>query len=256
MYVTCIQLSGSITSRTILMVLSVFFFNTAISQNPSSSIEIEPYYRIDWYPEFSFVYNGRASTDYVKMRGNSIGLRISYGSYLKKAFNVKAGIGYYKYSFNGIRNENTTFGTSDARLIKYPSPLFLLFYTDRYWYNTLSVDIGVQKVFKAQHDFGIRAGIDLANYYTFSQQYHLADNSGDQAYKRKDGRYYGLSVFLSGSVLKNFGKISIGPSLILSVYDMWKTDKAFPEENGSHFRKKWGNGAGLGVTCNLSLAKK
>ncbi len=240
-----------------LLVLAVLFStSSAISQKPLNKIEIMPYMRADWYPEFSFVFNNRASTDYVKMHGNSVGLNVSYEGYLRKSFFIKSGVGYYKYSFNKIRNENTTFGVSDGRLIKYPSPLFLLFYTDKYWYNTLSLNIGIEKFFKYQNDLEIYAGVNLANYFTFSQSYHVVDNPGNKNYKKSDKRYYGLSVFLCLRLLKNFGDISIGPSLILPVYDIWKKDLVFPEENNSDFREKWINGIGLGVTCYLLLSKK
>lgn len=81
------------------------------------------------------------------MKGTSLGINVAYKIPISKSFFLKPGFGYYKYSFNHIRRENTLFGKSDVRNIKFTSPLFIPFYTDKYWYNSIAANIGFEKLF-------------------------------------------------------------------------------------------------------------
>jgi hypothetical protein len=230
------------------------------SKKQSPQIEILPYSRWDSYPEFSYVLNGRPSTDYVKINGTGWGIYINYKLPVAKSIFIKSGIGYYKYSFNNIKKENTQFGKSTVRDIDYysgPIAVDILYYTDKYWYNTINANIGVEKLFNLKKDMQITTALNINNYFTFSQYYHLSYNSpGSQDYKKNIGRYFGSSVNINASLLKKFTKISIGPSIIIPVFELWKTDETFFEETNSGSRNKWFRGIGLGISCNYSLTKK
>jgi hypothetical protein len=106
-----------------------------------------PFVRIDWYPEISFNYAGRYSTDYLKMKGESWGIDLNYKYALDNSINLKAGLGYFRYSFNKLENYNSLFGNSNIRPIDYPSFNNLGYYTDAYFYNSLSLNIGAEKIF-------------------------------------------------------------------------------------------------------------
>jgi hypothetical protein len=55
---------------------------------------------------------------------------------------------------------------------------------------------------------------------------------------------------------ERFQKISVGPSVILPVFDLWKTDKTFPGETNSGSRNKWLNVIGFGLSFNYLLPGK
>lgn len=247
-------------TRLIFIVFFSFASTFVLAQKQKTQIEINPYVRFDRYHEFSYVLNGRPSVDYVKIKGTSFGLNLFYKIPIAKSILLKPGIGYYKYSFNNIKKENTQFGMSDSRNINFPSALLIPFFTDKYWYNTIAINIGIEKLFICKNDLQVATGINLSNHFTYSQHYHItynnSDNPIDNDYSLKNGRYFGFSAILNASLLKRFGKFNLGPSLILPVFDTWKTDETFPEETNSSSRNKWLGGIGLGISCNYSISKK
>ncbi|MEO8399462.1 MAG: hypothetical protein ABI550_06565 [Ignavibacteriaceae bacterium] len=241
---------------TVIFLLSIIP-NFTLGQKLSNQIEFTPIIRLDGYPKFSYVLSGRPSIDYVKIKGTSFGLSLSYRIPITKSVSLKPGIGYYKYSFNHIKKENTLFGKSLERDINFLSPVYILFFTDKYRYNTITANIGLENFFNCKRDIQIVTGINWNNYFAISEYYHLVYNpQGSQDYLKNYKRYFGSSVCINISLLKKFQKVSIGPSLILPVFDNWKMDETFPEETNSSSRSKWLNGIGLGISINYSLAKK
>lgn len=226
----------------------------SIAQKTKRSFEVNLYTRIDWYPEFSYAINP-IRTNYVKIRGESYGLNVGYKFPLIPSLYLKPAIGYYRYAFNDIRNYNKSFGKSKSRNINFPSSVDILYYTDNYWYNTIYGSIGIEKRFAAKKDLQIVTGINLNNYYTYLQGYHIIyDNPDDpitNPFKRKDNRIFGFSTNISAGVLKQVGKISIGPSLIIPVFNSWKQDNIFPGETNVNTRNKWLRGIGAGITLNF-----
>ncbi len=241
---------------TVIILLSTIP-NFTFGQKLSNQIEFTPFIRLDRYPKFSNVFNGPASTDYIIMKGISFGLYLAYKIPITRSVLLKPGIGYYKYSFNNIKKENTLFGKSTGRDINFVSPVYITFFTDKYRYNTIMANIGVEKIFNSKKNIQIVTGINWNNYFAISEYYHLVYNpEGSQDYLKNNKRYFGSSVYINISLLKKFQKVSIGPSLILPVFDNWKMDETFPEETNSSSRSKWLNGIGLGISFNYSLIKK
>lgn len=241
-----------------LSVLYTIAASVAGAQNQATTaIEVNPFVRFDSYPEFSYVLNGRPSIDYVTMKGTSFGLNLAYQIPLSKSIVLKPGIGFYKYSFTKISKINTLFGKANSRDIAFLSPLYIPFYTDYYRYTTISLNINSEKVVDIAKDFQFVGGLNLNNYITVSQYYHLTNNpEGSQDFKKSDFRYFGSSVYLNADLLKRFGRIRLGPSIILPVFDSWKTDETFPTETNGGSRNKWLKGIGFGISLNYSLNKK
>ena len=240
-----------------IFTFSFFLFLTidAQSQNKSDQIEIKPFIRTDSYPEFSYNYAGRVSTDNLKMKGKNWGITLNYKHSLKNNFNLNGGLGYYNYSFDKLENINTQFGKSETRPIKYPSLTNLGYYTDAYHYNSISLNIGIEKFIYLKKDLLLITGIEFSNYFTFSQFYHIS-YQGTPVYKNKVNRLFGHSLCLNISLLKQVGKIQIGPVIVLPVFDSWKKDNVFQGEVNSEYRNKWLNGIGLGISCNFFINKK
>lgn len=246
----------------------IFYFsfctNCLFGQKNYNQIGVDLYIQRNWYPEFSYSINP-TNTYFVKIRGESPGLNANYKLSVRKNLFLKAGVGYYRYSFNKIESYNTQFGKGNTRVIGFPSPLYVIFVTDNYWYNTVSANIGIEKVFDVNKNWQISAGFSLTNYYTFSQTYHMTADypvgPPNHKYKLKNNRYFGLSSVIELGLLKKIRQINIGPVLILPVYDMWKQDNVFPKngnsaESNSDERHKWFRGIGVGISCNYSLTKK
>lgn len=235
-------------------IVAALMFVSCLSFGQKGALELRPYYRMDWYPKFSYVIDDRSSTDEVKMRGSSFGIGLAYKLPVSKTLAIKPGIGYYKYTFNHIERTNTLTGKSEARNINYISPLLIPFQTDKYWYNTLTASIGLEKSLPMTNSCEALIGLDLQNYYTISQRYHLTNNpEGSKDKKRTESRYFGASALLNFSIVKHYNKFGIGPTLMLPIFDIWKTDAVFPEETSSGTRNKVLRGAGIGVSLNYAL---
>ncbi len=229
--------------------LMLYFINVQ-SQQILGRIEIRPYVRCDWYPEFSYNIGGRPSTDYLKIEEISWGFNAYYRYPTKKGINFKGGLGYYKYSFTTLENYNTHFGSADARIIIYPSFFQPTYATNNYYYNNIAINLGIEKIIKLKNDLFIVSGIELNNYCTVSQAYHMTFQ-GSQPYKNTSSRFFGHSVTINFSLLKQIKETQIGPILILPVFDNWKKDSIFPGENSSEYRNKWFNGIGFGISFNF-----
>jgi hypothetical protein len=239
------------------LILAYFCFlsNFTFAQSSSKLIEINPFMRFDNYPAFSYTVHGRASTDNLKMSGINVGINFNYKLPVKKNIYFKVGLGYFKYSFDKLDNTNSLFGNSKARVIDFPSILFILYSTNKYYYNTVSVNLGVEKSVTLKKNLQLITGFTVANYFTFSQHYHLSFNpEGTQDYKKNNNSYFGFSCNLSAAIVKHIGKIQIGPSIIVPVFDLWEKDNTLPESSFSGSRTKLFNGLGFGIVCNIPLS--
>ena len=243
--------------KLIFISLTFSSFFIANAQRNKSSIEIYPFVRFDEYPAFSYSINQVNSND-VNIKGTSWGINMNYKLGLKKKFYFKAGVGYYKYSFNNIDSYNSLFGHGTGRVINFPSPYYLIYGTNKYWYHCISGNIGIEKLYDIKKNLKIASGINLSHFYTCSQYYRVGNNN---RYELDNKRFFGLSGNASVALLKSIGRISVGPSIVLPIYDIWKQDQVFPKSDGVHesnssTRNKWFGGIGLGVSINYSLTKK
>jgi hypothetical protein len=64
-------------TRLIFIISFSVVSNFTLAQIQPRQIELTPFVRIDKYPQFSYVWGGRASTDYVNIKGTSFGLRLA-----------------------------------------------------------------------------------------------------------------------------------------------------------------------------------
>ncbi len=228
---------------------------SSFGQKEKALIEINPYLQWDNYPSFTFPFNSTRNNT-IKINAISWGVAANYKFSLKKNWLAKIGTGYYKYSFNNIKNYDPLFGNNTRRGINYPGGSATFYYVcDKYWYNTITVNLGFEKLFDLKKDVDFIGGFDVINYYTFSQQYNIPGSNFDRKYKTANNRYFGLSLNLNAGLQKRFGNIIIGPTIILPVFRMWKQDMVFPQEENNGSRSKWLRGIGVGFTCSYNLTK-
>jgi hypothetical protein len=228
----------------------------APAQKAKDQLEINPFVRYDVYPEFSYHYAGRASTNHLKMKGVSWGINANYKKAIAQSFFLKLGVGYYRYTFNKLDNYQPPFGTADSREVDYPSPLWILFYTNKYWYHTISGNLGLEHWFSLNRNLKITTGVNWNPYFTYSKHYHIDYGSNGTMhsvnYVVPQKRYFGYSVNLTAGIQKRVKGFLIGPTIILPIYDRWKKDEKFGE-NENESREKWFNGIGLGITLSKDL---
>ncbi|TBR20169.1 MAG: hypothetical protein EPO57_01185 [Chitinophagaceae bacterium] len=245
--------------KKILLIAATFIVtSTLVAQKQNKQIEINPFIRLDNYPKFSYHYYGRASTDFLKMKGTSYGIVITYKYSFKNNLFIKTGLGYFKYSFDKLDNTNSLFGNSKARPIDFVSPLFIQYSTDKYHYNNILIRTGIGKEVALNEGIKIITCFDLNAYYNFLQYYHLtfAPYNSNLNFSKRRKMLLGFSNAISSSITKQFNQIQIGPSIILPIFDSWKKDLVFQEEGYNGGKNKWLNGIGVGVICNISLHKK
>lgn len=247
----------SLMKNIFISICIILFNNFVYSQNPSKQIEINPYLRWDSYPKFVYAINSVTSNT-VRIKATSWGINAAYKFPVRNKLYFKAGLGYYKYSFNNIDQMNSLFGKSDNRIIDYipPDPWApaITYATNKYWYTSIAATIGAEEHIDIAKGVQIICGIDIRNYYTFSQHYHIVYPSPQGTnYKQSTNRYFGFSANLNAGLQKKFDKISIGPTIFLPIYDIWKQDKIFPQEENTKSRNKWFRGFGVGISCNYSI---
>jgi len=222
-------------------------------------MEIAPYFNWNSYPKFVYAINS-VTSNAVIIKGQSWGIKASYKLPVNE-FYLKAGFGYYKYRFNKIRQINTLGGKSSNRIIDYtPDDAYtpsINFTTNNYWYNTISLNVGIEKPFFLSKEMQIVGGVDVNNYFTFSQTYHITyPHPKGYDYKTSDKRFFGFSANVFVGLQKELKKFKIGPSLEIPIFSMWKKDKKFPQETNNDNRRKWLKGWGIGVTYTFPLTKK
>lgn len=155
-------------------------------------------------------------------------------------------MGYYIYSFDKIRQVNTIFGPSKTRVIENYRPPgngipSIVFTANKYWYNTAIFNAAIETRFKINKSMKAFAGFDISNFLSFSQHYDV-NYPPNHVYKRNQIRLFGIGAGAQASLLKSFGKISLGPIVSLPLFEVWKKDHVFPQEDNDQIRSKWFGG--------------
>ena len=240
----------------IFIVLLAFSDAITFAQKTKDQIEVCHFIRYDAFPGFSYNFSGRVSTNCLKMKGLSWGINLNYKMALAPFYNLKLGVGYYRYTFNKLHNYHPPFGTGHAREVDYPSPLWTIFGTDKYRYNIISGNLGLERWFALKKNLKVITGINWNPYFTYSKSYHITYGSYGSTvntnYVVPQKRYFGYSVNFNSGIQKRVKSFLIGPSVIIPIYDRWKKDAKFGE-NQEESRKKWFNGIGFGITLNTDL---
>ena len=246
------------TKFTIMKKITVFIILIAICLNSSAqqskySLEINPFMRYDRYKEFFSWETATGGENYISPRGTSFGLNLNIKNQINPASNIYLGLGYYKHTISNIKRTNNR-GNGNDRLIDFPSPLFIFFYSDKYAYNTVTLNAGFERHFRFKKNYLITTGIDLNGLYTFSQYYHLTRNpGGSQDYRKKNAGFFGILAGFDIGLMKSYRQFNIGPKLKIPVFSSLKTDATFPNETGTYSRNQWFSGIGLGVSFNYKF---
>lgn len=229
-----------------------------LAQKRNGSIEIIPYYQYDSYPQFTYA-GGPPTTQFVDIKGNSLGADVCYKAPVGRRFYLKFGLGYYRYSFNHMDNHTIAYGPNKSRAISYPSDLYINFWTDKYWYNTASADVGIERLIPLTGCTDLTAGLDFQNFVTFSQYYRITarypTGPPNHKFTTEEKRYFGFTARLYAGILFKIGRISLGPDVFIPLFSLWKQDAIFGEDK-SAWRNKWFQGIGAGISCNYAIGSQ
>ncbi len=227
------------------------------AQKSKYTLEINPFTRFDRTNEFNNWETVTGGKSYIRPSGISYGVNVNVKRALRNNVNIYAGLGFYRHTISNIKSRNSGGVTDDGRIINFVSPLFIFFYTDRYYYNTFSFNIGYERLFQFDKNYTLITGIDFNALYTYSQYYHLTRNpQGTVDYKRNNSTPLGLFAGFDVGLLKKYSVFSIGPKIKIPVFSMLKTDETFPNETGKDFRNQWLSGVGLGLSFNYHFKTK
>ena len=187
------------------------------------------------------------------MNGFSYGVNVNVRKQIYPKLTFYVGVGYYRHRINDI-DSRSSFGKSDRRIINFASPLFILFYVDRYHYNTVTANLGYEYRFFNRPNFYMAAAADANFLYTFSQYYHITHNpGGSQDYRHNRKYFMGAFGNVDASFMWRRGRMSVGPRMRVPVYSTLRTDDRFPDENGKDFRQRWFSGVGGGISFVYQL---
>lgn len=225
----------------------------AYSQKEKYSIEIIPFLRYDRQSPFFSWETVLGDKNYVGTKGVSYGLHFNIQRNIKGENTAYIGAGLYKHTISKIKRYNDN-SSGNNRLINFPSPLLIPFFTDKYSYNTICFNAGFEKGIKVAVSNFFIVGADIAALYSFSQKYHLTNNPGGSTeYKRNDSNLWGIMAGFDLGFARRYGKWSIAPKLKIPVLTILKTDSAFPNENGADFRQQLFSGIGFGISFIYKL---
>jgi hypothetical protein len=217
-------------------------------QTGKYSLEVTPFLRYDKQGSFFSWETVIGGKNYVSTKGVSYGLNLNIQRNIKGENAVYVGTGFYKHRISKINRYNDN-GTGNSRLINFPSPLFIPFFTDKYSYNTICFNAGYEKGIKVAKNNFIIVGADIAALYLFSQKYHLTNNpEGSTDYKRNNANFWGVMAGLDFGIAKRYDKWNVVPKLKIPVLTFLQTDSAFPNENDADFRKQLFSGLGFGIS--------
>ena len=229
-----------------------------LCQNHESSVEITALHRWNEYAAFNYTTN---DINYftVKIQGTSPGIGATYKLKYHK-FLLKTGLGYYRYSFDKIKATHSVFpGDYNNRILDYVPSGYAIpsitFTTDKYWYHTIFINTGIEKEIILSKKAHLMTGLSLNNYFVVSSYYHIRYPYPEGTdYRASQFRYFGLSLSGIAGVQFKANRIGIAPFFILPIFDLWKQDKIFPDEQNNYCRSKWLKGVGAGMSFSYNLA--
>ncbi len=239
--------------KAVILLITVLLPGSCLfAQSKRNAIEFTPYIR---YINYGTVADGSLGSPVfttLSVKGTGYGLNADYVRRIGAGWQARIGIGYYRYSFDDLENRDPrpSVDRYPARSFDHPLPGALV-YTDKYWYNTLTAQLGGERLFAFKNGLVLSVGLAVQSYYTYSQLFQVYDPAGAPSntpdYKRKEGRFFGFSVNSNITLTKNIGNVYLGPKLLLPLFDQWRQDAIFGEIGSS--RHKWRSGIGGGITA-------
>jgi hypothetical protein len=235
------------------LLIALLFPFYAFCQKKNNSIEIVPIIRYDNYADFDDRFADRSYTTRLKLRGISWGVDAKYKFAINNKWNAKAGIGYYKYSFNKMSNYNPVFRTrSNAREVSLVRPFYLIYNTNNYWYNCVNLSLEANRIFPIGSMYEGILGATINNFISYSQRYYVTLERSVE--KTNSFQYYGFAGHVSAGLNKKFKDFYVGPHLILPIYDTWSNDIMLSQMPVAA-RRKWLNGVGISFVVGFYIKK-
>jgi len=234
-----------------LLLLFIFSFFVKSSFSQLGRLEVFPYIKFNKYSTFDDFFERSFSTK-VNLKGTKFGIEAYYLKSITPKWEGRVGLGYFKYSFNSITNNDLrTNSTYPYRPIQVPYPDAILFYTNNYYYNTFTIYAGIDRVLYEKGNYRLTLGGGIQPYFSYSEQYNVTYETYAD-YKQKESYFFGFSGNLNSALTKSVGNFYFGPKIIIPVFDKWKKDDIF-REKANEYRSNWFSGIGAGFTGGIKF---
>jgi hypothetical protein len=228
----------------ILILINPITGNTQTKNN----IEFSVFSIYNMQGSYTTRYGNVSYTNNLKLYGTSRGLKIDYKRLLYGMTYFKFGLGYLEFAVDKIKDESSNSSTiGDSRPINYPSAVFILYGTTKYYYNTLLYHLGVERQFSISRTLLFFTGLDYFYACSLSQGYYIPKIT--TYYRTADHKDFGSFFNLNLGLIKKLGNFSLLPALVIPVYKSWKQDIVF-YENPNYTVSNWFNGIGISLSVS------
>lgn len=238
--------------KSALLSLILLICNSSFGQS-KKGIEISFIGRYDRHANYVSNFAGRVYNDTIKLYGTNYGVNIIYREKIAKTISAYFGVGYYRLNIDKIKGSNRFVPSvpRSVRNIDYSDDSTRLLYsTSQYYYDNLSITIGLDRMLTIKKDLNFCIGAEVIIYKTFAQKYRLF--KGSNYYITHNSKPLELGINLNGGVIKEFRKFYLRPSFIIPVYQILKGDKVFYEDSKMNI-SKWFNGMGVSFVIGKYL---
>ena len=238
----------------LLLITTLLLTKTTVYGQKNSSFELDFIGRYDKHADYTTRFGDRSYTNDTKLWGKSFGFNINYIKSLYNHVNTKVGIGYYNLGIDKIRQTTPFNIIATGRNINYrhPSGILPLFATNKYYYDNLSLTVGLAYERPIAKKVDFIAGGDFNYLYTFSQLYHITYD--DIRYRTNNSRTLGFAANTYFGLLRKVhtDEYYVSPKIIVPIYQQLRGDEAFGEDQSVKM-EKWFNGVGVSLTIGKYL---
>jgi hypothetical protein len=212
----------------------------SLAQSSKCSIGLQLVNDFDSYSFPSVYYTNQI----VKGKGSSVGINLLYKHSLRKQIQILAGSGFYNYKFNIHRGFNysldtiTNFGYS----------------TKDYAYKCIPLTLGANYDNSIGNKSKLNIGLSYTHFVGLTESYtpSSAPPTGGAIEKNSQSNFSADEILIKPGFERKFNKVFIGIELRVPLWERWKKDDMF-KENESGYNFKSFNGIGIGLSIFYSL---
>jgi len=181
--------------------------------------------------------------------GTSVGFGVNLNYSFRPSFFTRnkhillnIGAGYFQEQFD------------IQRPFDYNSPIYLIFYTERYSYHCWQLSGGITYNYQINKNYFLSGNLSYSWLRSFRQYYTPTYNAGFGDFTQTNNYQidFGNMLNFSVGISKNLGKrISLGLSVLVPVYIRWRNDKIFGDDPSTFYGPNFSLGSNISITYRL-----
>jgi hypothetical protein len=235
--------------------ITLFSDTNAVSGpvRPKGDIGFSTFYSCGRQGHYDSRYGNVSYVDHLTLFGSDWGGILNYRRILGSNLMVTLGIGYLDFEVDRIENETKSGGLTmktHARPINYPSNILVLYQTTRYHYDNLCFHLGLTRQLIFFDRLPLFAGVDYLHAYRIYGVYYIP--FAHRHYRTKNRGNFGDFISARFGMDKRWGRFSLAPAFVLSIYKGWRQDVNLGE-NPSRVVSNWFNGAGISMALSYRI---